>query len=1003
MHTVVVSIITFISSALFAIKKLRYSEHAQETKKAPKSIALAAAILSVDEWMLKPTYKKLEDPVKDIGDMQVFIPRGETRPPEEEPVRPVLPPKRILGLSGRLQQADAPSPPSINEEAPAERQKQLQDTRESRPTAWNEPAVEKAKQVEPTAAESFAAAEKELSALMPGWLSVWNPQSNEELSEAIRKATALAPHVESMLGRTIKAAKAVLKERRDEATTTQKEARLAKRSKEVELELSTAMPGWLAKFRGEWSERATQKLEAAVKKAKKFDPPPDSPAARLLAEANDILLEKKGGVAWEAKQQGLALESELRDAMPGWFGAWNAQSTAKLATAIAKASAIPIKRDSPLIELIVEAKAELRKRAEEDAKMDTEAKKKLDQEEPVSGQIALDAAIAEAFATGAEDGHVPANGQPALSVDFRFEGNVDDFDAASERAFQQKLSTVFNVKHYEIDIDIDLKVSSGSVIVAATIKMADRAALASSAAKFEKIPMEELSSFLGVSLISVTQPKFVAAVPGGECARYAGRSSLRQARRAIRAGGALNLLRTEVSPKRRTPPTTTNTSAKPRAAAADALPAAVPLPPPLYNPLSQAHWPAPLRPPSRAQQSHPARVTTRPAPFQPPTLTPPSFEQKHASPARPSRLPLHLPAGSPSPPVVRAASWHPPTRTKPYVEPRHGVAKLSSQQKQKLAVERIAARAAEAKQAEEQRREEAEEDLKFLLPVAYADSDLSLDQFEKVVNTAKNFAPPMDSSLGVLLLQAQELLTFKRKRLVNPESTSKKDDSRAVAMQKAEDDLLASMPTPEQLDSTLLPGWMGGWGEHQNQKLAKAISWATSLAPSSTSSLGALIGEAKKALETKRSSRLDAQSSTTAGRALPAVPELAIGFTKKPDGGVAAGACGRGGSARVARASQLSTRSMQLSTRSTQLSTARSTASCGSSGMRTARESKLSFERAKASRGHPSRRTTTVAGGVSVAAGGGILLAHDEGSVRVLVPRGTKSRAQQDAEKTQVL
>ena len=79
-------------------------------------------------------------------------------------------------------------------------------------------------------------------------------------------------------------------------------------------------------------------------------------------------MEKKGGIGWEAIQKEQAVEAELREAMPKLVDVWwNKQKTEKLAAAINKASALPIRNNSPMMKLVVEAKATLGQLVAEEA------------------------------------------------------------------------------------------------------------------------------------------------------------------------------------------------------------------------------------------------------------------------------------------------------------------------------------------------------------------------------------------------------------------------------------------------------------------------------------------------------------------------------------------------------------------------------------------------------------------------------------------------------------
>lgn len=787
---------------------------------------------------------QIDEAIKSFGGFHVFVPRGETRPRKESPPKAVVPSKRTLDVLPNFAQA------------PAERQKQLQAIRESRPTAWNEPAlVLPSKSVEPTPAQRFDAAEKELQTLvLSTWLPEWGAQrATDKLAAAISKATALAPHADSSLSKTITAAKATLKNHAEHVgAQSSEDAKLMERTMKIRSDLSAAMPGWLGRLRDEWSDEATQKLEIAVQKAQQHVPQGDSETAALLMKAKETLMEKKGGIGWEAIQKEQAVEAELREAMPKLVDVWwNKQKTEKLAAAINKASALPIRNNSPMMKLVVEAKATLGQLVAEEAET---AKKKNSKASGASTQASGDAALS-------------GRGSARRGV---------GGSAAAGRASR------------------------------------------ASPRKLDELPARHRAAYL------------------------------------------------------RSP---------------EALPTPVPLPPPPRANTSRSQINAikavPLPPPRSPGHAKSLRST--------------SSESVRASPS----LPLASPSEVEGPPPTSAFEPHTSIiKTSPPqqglgAKPLHGVARLSRQEKERLAISRIALRAEQAKDAQERGAEAAESELRSLLSMAYTSGKFNLEAFEKAIEMAKRFATPSDSSLGTLLVEAQELLVFKHKQAASTSLAADRKARRDEAFLTAEEELRAAMPSPGQLDSNLLPSWMGGWGEQQNKKLADAVSRAISLKPVDSSTLGVLLEEAKVVLQEKqRVTRPAMQSSVQTS---PMVPELSVDSPPKSLAHGHEGDCRRLkiGSARTG----------QMSTRSGR-STARSTSSLDSSRRtRTARESRRSFERAKAAPGHPSRRTTTAAGGVTVAAGGGRLLAHDPGSVHAIMPSGSvQSRVHhQDVMMTQML
>ena len=94
---------------------------------------------------------------------------------------------------------------------------------------------------------------------------------------------------------------------------------------------------------------------------------------------------------------------------------------------------------------------------------------------------------------------------------------------------------------------------------------------------------------------------------------------------------------------------------------------------------------------------------------------------------------------------------------------------------ERLAISRIALRLNKQK-THKRGAEAAESELRSLLSMAYTSGKFNLEAFEKAIEMAKRFATPSDSSLGTLLVEAQELLVFKHKQAA---STSLAADRKA--------------------------------------------------------------------------------------------------------------------------------------------------------------------------------------------------------------------------------
>ena len=107
-------------------------------------------------------------------------------------------------------------------------------------------------------------------------------------------------------------------------------------------------------------------------------PHPTVVEARVVQEAEEQALAQQSRMA--------ALEKALRDAMPGWLGWWNDQSTETLQTAIAQAEAAFPPEGSSLQAALLKAKAALRSQEEEKARRDAEARARRDAEARARGE-----------------------------------------------------------------------------------------------------------------------------------------------------------------------------------------------------------------------------------------------------------------------------------------------------------------------------------------------------------------------------------------------------------------------------------------------------------------------------------------------------------------------------------------------------------------------------------------------------------------------------------------
>ena len=107
-------------------------------------------------------------------------------------------------------------------------------------------------------------------------------------------------------------------------------------------------------------------------------PHPTVVEARVVQEAEEQALAQQSRMA--------ALEKALRDAMPGWLGWWNDQSTETLQTAIAQAEAAFPPEGSSLHAALLKAKAALRSQEEEKARREAEARARRDAEARARGE-----------------------------------------------------------------------------------------------------------------------------------------------------------------------------------------------------------------------------------------------------------------------------------------------------------------------------------------------------------------------------------------------------------------------------------------------------------------------------------------------------------------------------------------------------------------------------------------------------------------------------------------